>query len=354
MSAYRWPQNVGRGLTMRNRVILIACVLAGFLWAPYVTAQERGVQEERAAYIVASNCVTVVGQNPTVAQKRKIDATKVHIYGLMNGEGGWVLIDAQLRAVRDVIYYNLNSGETVCGFRNWKELGRKFHKEPGNVDFFASTGSAVGTSTVGGSTRYRDYDDKMLCPLALAGGGTRWETRQTWLPAVEEAQRRGFSVEDCRNIAASKGPSTERRPIAVEWDGYRSLFAGYIELSDTGREGRISVTLPDNEGTCSGTYRYDDDRHGTWSITCTNGLAAAGEVQRYGKGQGSSGEGVDARGNKVRFTVGAAVGRTYRPAQTLMRISRRSASATEAYAAAGADLRDGAAVGPLTTNFGHW
>ncbi len=240
MSAYRWSQNVERGLTMRYRVILLACVLAGFLWAPAVTAQERGAQEERAAYIVASNCVTTRGQSSYTAQTQKIDTTKVHIYGLMNGEGGWVLIDARIRRVRDVIYYNLNSGETVCGFRNWKTLGRKFHKAPGNVDFFALSGSA-----------------------------------------------------------------TETRPIAVEWDGQSSLFAGYIEFSDTGRDGRISVTLPDNEGTCSGTYRYDADRHGTWSITCTNGLAASGDIQSYGKGQGASGEGVDARGNKVQFTIGA-------------------------------------------------
>ncbi len=229
------------GLTMKIRMILIACVLAGSLWAPYVAAKERGAQEERAAEIVASNCVTTVIEGGTYEKKRKeIDTSGVSISSLTKGEGGWVSISAALGGFIDNIYYNLNSGETVCGFRSWRSLGRKFHKAPGNVDFFASTGS-----------------------------------------------------------------TTEKRPIAVEWDGYTSLFAGYIEFPDTGRDGRISATLPDNEGTCSGTYHYDADRHGTWSITCTNGLAASGDVQSYGKGQGASGEGVDARGNKVRFTIGA-------------------------------------------------
>ncbi len=61
------------------------------------------------------------------------------------------------------------------------------------------TGSAVGTSSDSWA-RFRGYDDLRLCRAALTGGGTRWETSPTWLPAVEEAQERGFSIEDCRNI----------------------------------------------------------------------------------------------------------------------------------------------------------
>ena len=42
------------------------------------------------------------------------------------------------------------------------------------------------------------------------------------------------------------------------------------------------------------------------------------------------------------------------PSQALESTVTRISATREAYAAAGADLRDGAAVGPLTTNFGHW
>ena len=96
-----------RGITMQNRVILIACVLAGSLWAPYVAAKERGVQEERAAQIVASNCITTRTGSGYVTKTGDIDTDNVYIFGLTNGEEGWVLIDAAVRGVRDFIFRNV-------------------------------------------------------------------------------------------------------------------------------------------------------------------------------------------------------------------------------------------------------
>lgn len=49
---------------------------------------------------------------------------------------------------------------------------------------------------------FADSSDKALCRVATAGGGSRWETREAWLPAVEEAHRRRISVAECSAILA--------------------------------------------------------------------------------------------------------------------------------------------------------
>ena len=172
---------------MRNRVILIACVLAGSVWAPYVTAKERGAQEERAAEIVASNCVIHTTRETDLRKVTEMDADDVWISNLTNGEEGWIRISYAFAGSAFSAYYNLNSGQIFCGAKAFG--GRIFQKAPGDIDFFAS-----------GVAQYFNYDDGMLCRAALAGGGTRWETNPTWLPAIREAQKRGLSVEDCRNI----------------------------------------------------------------------------------------------------------------------------------------------------------
>ena len=51
--------------------------------------------------------------------------------------------------------------------------------------------------------RFTDATDKALCRVATSGGGSRWETREAWLPAVEEAQRRRISLTECSVILAN-------------------------------------------------------------------------------------------------------------------------------------------------------
>ena len=104
-----------------------------------------------------------------------------------------------------------------------------------------------------------------------------------------------------------KGDSVvQTRPIAVEWEGYAELIAGIIGYSEADRVGDVRMLLPGNEGQCTGNYqlfRYSD---GTWSVACTNGLAASGTFKGFGAGKGASGSGTDVQGRKVRWTVGAA------------------------------------------------
>lgn len=92
----------------------------------------------------------------------------------------------------------------------------------------------------------------------------------------------------------------------MSWEGYDKLIAGEITLDQSSNGGTVSTTLPDGDGTCSGQYQMQDRTSGTWSLACTNGMAASGTLKAYGSGKGSSGEGIDAKGNKVTYTVGGS------------------------------------------------
>ena len=98
--------------------------------------------------------------------------------------------------------------------------------------------------------------------------------------------------------------STESRPIAIQWEGIDELIAGTLSLRQGKDSGDMSMTLPRNQGTCEGTYRIGSDRIGIWSIACTNSLTASGTLTAFGGGKGSTGEGSDNKGRRVRFTIG--------------------------------------------------
>lgn len=95
------------------------------------------------------------------------------------------------------------------------------------------------------------------------------------------------------------------RPIAVEWEGYGKLIAGKIELDEKKGGGKMSMQLPDNDGSCTGSFKFSADTKGTWAMACTNSTAASGTFKTNGPNKGSSGEGADTKGRKVKYTIGA-------------------------------------------------
>ena len=52
--------------------------------------------------------------------------------------------------------------------------------------------------------------------------------------------------------AASR--SADMRPIAVKWQGRPAMIAGTVELVQGQDAGSMTMSLPNNEGTCSGSY----------------------------------------------------------------------------------------------------
>ena len=92
------------------------------------------------------------------------------------------------------------------------------------------------------------------------------------------------------------------RSIAVSWDGYQDLIAGTVKFNEADYKGTLNLPLPNNDGTCDGTYSLQEGGKGTWQIACTNNMGAAGTL-KWTKNGSVSGSGRDHNDKKVKFTV---------------------------------------------------
>ena len=92
------------------------------------------------------------------------------------------------------------------------------------------------------------------------------------------------------------------RSIALSWDGYENLIAGTVEFDEADYKGTLKIPLPNNDGTCDGSYSLQEGGKGTWQIACTNDMGAAGTLKWTETG-GVTGKGRDHNDKKVKFTV---------------------------------------------------
>ena len=92
------------------------------------------------------------------------------------------------------------------------------------------------------------------------------------------------------------------RSIALSWDGYSNLIAGTVEFDETDYKGILNIPLPNNDGNCEGSYSLQQNGKGTWQISCTNNMGAAGTLKWIRNG-GVTGAGRDHNDKKVKFTV---------------------------------------------------
>ena len=88
------------------------------------------------------------------------------------------------------------------------------------------------------------------------------------------------------------------RSIAVSWDGYEDLIAGTVEFDEVDYKGTLNLPLPNNDGTCDGTYSLQEGGKGTWQIACTNNMGAAGTL-KWTENGGVTGSGRDHNDKKV-------------------------------------------------------
>ena len=93
-----------------------------------------------------------------------------------------------------------------------------------------------------------------------------------------------------------------KRSLALSWDGYSDLIAGTVEFNEADYKGILNLALPNNDGTCEGSYSLQADGKGTWQISCTNNMGAAGTLKWIEDG-GVTGIGRDHNDKKVKFTV---------------------------------------------------
>jgi len=92
------------------------------------------------------------------------------------------------------------------------------------------------------------------------------------------------------------------RSIALSWDGYEDLIAGTVEFDETDYKGTLNLSLPNNDGSCDGSYSLQQGGKGTWQIACTNNMGAAGTL-KWTENGGVTGSGRDHNDKKVKFTV---------------------------------------------------
>ena len=94
----------------------------------------------------------------------------------------------------------------------------------------------------------------------------------------------------------------DERSIALSWEGYENLIAGKVKFDEADYKGTLNLQLPNNDGTCDGTYSLQKDGIGTWQIACSNKMGAAGTL-KWSKNAGVTGTGRDHNDKKVKFTV---------------------------------------------------
>jgi len=92
------------------------------------------------------------------------------------------------------------------------------------------------------------------------------------------------------------------KSLALSWQGYSDLIAGTIKFEEADYKGTLNLSLPNNDGTCDGSYSLLSDGKGTWQIACTNNMAASGTLKWMEDG-GVTGKGKDLNGKNVKFTV---------------------------------------------------
>ena len=90
--------------------------------------------------------------------------------------------------------------------------------------------------------------------------------------------------------------------IALSWEGYEDLIAGTVIYDEANYKGTLNLPLPNNDGTCDGTYSLQEGGKGTWQIACTNDMGAAGTL-KWKKDGGVTGTGRDHNDKRVKFTV---------------------------------------------------
>ena len=105
------------------------------------------------------------------------------------------------------------------------------------------------------------------------------------------------------NKKTTKKKVNGKRPIAISWDGYEELLLGTVASEETD-DGQtiVNIKLPNNHGTCEGSYFLQKSGKGTWQINCTNNLGAAGTLKHYKDGS-VTGVGRDYNDKKVKFSV---------------------------------------------------
>ena len=168
---------------------------------------------------------------------------------ILKSTDGWYMATLSVDGVWDNVYYNEKSISFICGQKSW--------------DAYA--------------------DSKKYTFVDISGAPQKLLPNST-LPTQEKI-------------------NYLERSIAISWGGYKDLLVGIVKMKEGASSGTMSVPIPSTSEVCNGTYDFKSRSEGTWAISCTNSMSAAGTFQTFGANKGSAGSGTDAKGNSVKYTI---------------------------------------------------
>jgi hypothetical protein len=267
--------NAGKVVVYGNLRLLVAAGVIGLSACQTIervdTADIRYANE-----LITKSCVFGGGWEGSLVTRHQMQkANSVTIRSISKGEDGWWRIGYIWSGNYWNFYANKNKRSAFCGEGDFRKRGYHFRKIEATL-----SDNALRTAFIDGSHSPSSSQNKSQADDTVKA-----------------------------NTPESKPQSSaaDTRPIAVSWEGYSELLAGTVSFTETKGKGVVNVSLPNGEGSCTGRYQFLNDSSGTatWAVACTNNLAASGTLKGLGKNKGSTGEGTDTKGNKVKFTMGA-------------------------------------------------
>jgi len=217
---------------------------------PRVDVITQGLAQ-KIAQLTSDRCVRTT-YDRTSGKKMSGDVkiySRVAVKKISKATDGWYKAETSADGIWDNIYYNENSIKLICGQKSWDS--------------------------------YSDSKKYLFNDIT--------DTSKKLLPSITT------SLPD-KNLYLE-------RSIAVSWEGYKELLVGVVKMKEGASSGTMSVPIPSTSEVCNGTYSFKSSGEGTWAISCTNSMSAAGTFQTFGANKGSAGSGTDAKGNSVKYTI---------------------------------------------------
>ena len=87
--------------------------------------------------------------------------------------------------------------------------------------------------------------------------------RLTELGFLGSETKSSSSATTTTNKTVKKYELKGERSIALSWDGYDQLIAGTVKFDEVDYKGTLNLPLPNNDGTCNGTYSLQEGGIGT-------------------------------------------------------------------------------------------
>ena len=106
---------------MKKIVSIFGAIVSLLTVSACQTAKYAGDDYAFYQSIIVERCGVATYQDASVTQPKKQAEELVTVLNVEAGNDGWKRIDATTDGFRDNVYYNSNTRESVCGWREWRQ-----------------------------------------------------------------------------------------------------------------------------------------------------------------------------------------------------------------------------------------